>query len=141
MKNIGVFINTGALSVYWLLLAPIISLGVLLKFKIARWLMLLGFWLLFFYQFIGTNIGMTTSFSNNIWTLVSSWSFATFIDAFPDLSSLIILYGFYIFVLSTNESYKVFGLDKNIRIHELFSFGLITFVTMHFNLIYYWFLS
>ena len=124
-KNLGMFVNTGALSIYWLIFPLLISLGVLFKFKIARWLMLIGFWLLFFYELIGTNIGITICFSSSL-DLVVLYSF---------------LYALSIFILSTNISYSFFGLDKSIRIHELLSFGLIAFSIMNFNMIYYWFLS
>ena len=140
MNKLSIFITTDVLSIYWLIFPLLISLGVLFKFKIARWLMLIGFWLLFFYEFIGTNTGMTTCFSNNIWTLVCSWSFASFISSFPNLSSLIIIYGFYIFILSNNQSYKLFDLDKSIRIHEIGTIGLSAFSIIYFNMIYYWFL-
>ena len=123
-NKLGMFINTGALSIYWLLLPVLISVGVLFKFKIARWLMLLGFWLLLFYEFIGTNTGMTVCFSSSL--------------------DVVVLYSFFyatlILVLSTNLSYKLFGLDKNIRIHELLTLGIMAFSIIYFDMIYYWFL-
>ena len=76
------FINTGSLALYWIVVPFIISLGVLLKVKLARWIMIFWFYILFFNEFIGTNTGMTVCFSSNIWTLLDVWSLSNFIDLF-----------------------------------------------------------
>ena len=120
-----IFINTGSLDIYWLLIPFLVSLGVFFKIKLARWMMLFGFYFLFFYELIGTDIGMTVCFSSSL-DLVVLYSF---------------LYALSIFILSTNISYKLFELDKSIRIHELITFGLMTFSIVYFDMINYWFLS
>jgi hypothetical protein len=140
-EHLFTFINIGILGLYWLAVPLLISLSAVLKFKIARWLMLIGFWLLFFYELIGTNMGMTICFSSNIWVFIYPWSFADFIYVLPHLLYIFIIYGFSIFILSNNKSYKFFELDRSIRIHELVSFGLIAFSIIYFDMIYYWFLS
>ena len=49
------------------------------------------------------------------------------------------MYGFYIFVLSHDISYELFGLDKSIRIHEIGAIGISAFSIIYFDMIYYWF--
>jgi len=133
LDKLSVFINTGSLSIYWLIVPLLISIGVILKSRIMRWIMLFGIYLSFFYEFIGTEIGMMYFFSNNLWTLVYSWSFANLINMLPHLISIIVTHLFYIFLLSHKESYNYFNLDKNIRIHEIGILGINAFSVMYFK--------
>lgn len=105
-----------------------------------RWIMLFGIYLSFFYEFIGTETGMMYFFSNNLWTLVYSWSFANFINIFPHLL-FIIIHILFIFLLSHKESYKYFNLNEKIRIHEIGILGINAFSVMYFNVIYWLFLE
>ncbi len=133
LDKLSVFINTGSLSIYWLIVPLLISIGVILKSRIMRWIMLFGIYLSFFYEFIGTETGMMYFFSNNLWTLVYSWSFANLINMLPHLISIIVTHLFYIFLLSHKESYNYFNLDKNIRIHEIGILGINAFSVMYFK--------
>ncbi len=139
IEKLSDFINTGSLSIYWLIVPILISIGVLFKSKIMRWIMLFGIYLSFFYEFIGTKTGMTCCLSNNLMTLVHSWSFATFIDIFPHLLFIIMTHLFYIFLLTHKESYKYFNLNEKIRIHEIGILGINAFSVMYFNVIYWLF--
>ena len=141
MERLSGFINTGSLSIYWLVIPILISIGVLLKSKIMRWIMLFGIYLSFFYEFIGTKTGIIYFFSNNLMTLVHSWSFATFIDILPHLLFIIITHIFFIFLLSNKESYQYFNLNEKIRIHEIGILGINAFSVMYFNVIYWLFLK
>ena len=141
-KEVITFINTDTLSPYWLIVPLLISIAVLLKSNIARWIMLLGIYLSLFYELIGTSssTGITICFTQNLTVLKEDWTFSTFLALLPYLAFTLSMHIFFIYLLSNKSNNEFFKLKKDNWVYETIIIGSIAFFIIYLDVIYMLFL-